>query len=138
MEKRLRDMEDGMKNSKICLVSFLESNYRDNGREAMFKEIVAENFLCLLRKHESWGSEVARKSLQPWCYAVRKRGGFVNPGVRFCLPEPTTMQRPWVKPPSLCLTRKQNLPLRTWGIRRKENTSNSKSLDRIAVRFTSK
>lgn len=65
------------------------------------------------------------KSLQPWCYAVRKRGGFVNPGVSFWLPEPTTMQRPWVKPPSPCLTRKQNLPLRTWGIRRKENTSNS-------------
>ena len=44
------------------------------------------------------------------------------------------MQRPLVKPPSPCLTRKQNLPSRTSGIRRKENIL--KSSNRIAVRFT--
>ncbi|XP_045431290.1 small ubiquitin-related modifier 1 isoform X2 [Pipistrellus kuhlii] len=37
--------------------------------------------------------------------------------------------------PSPCLTRRQNLQLRTWGIRRKENTLNSKSLDSSEIHF---
>lgn len=59
--------------------------------------------------------------------------------LRFCLSETTTVQRPWVKPPSSCPPRRQNCHLRTWDfIRRKENTLNSQSLDRIALRFASK
>lgn len=34
-----------------------------------------------------------------------KIDGFVNPGARFCLPEAAAVRRPWVKPPSPCLTR---------------------------------
>ena len=41
--------------------------------------------------------------------------GFVNPGARFYLPEAAGVRRPRGKPPSPCLTRKQNLQPRTWG-----------------------
>lgn len=51
--------------------------------------------------------------------------------MRSCLPEATTWQRRlWVKPLSLRLTRRQNLLLGTWGIR-KEHTLNSESLDMV-------
>uniref|UniRef100_A0A8D0IIH4 Small ubiquitin like modifier 1 n=1 Tax=Sus scrofa TaxID=9823 RepID=A0A8D0IIH4_PIG len=76
-----------------------------------------------------------RKSLQPRCCAVGKRDGFVNPGARFCLPEAAAVRRPRVKSPSPCLTRRQNLQLRTWVIRRKESTLNSKSLDSSEIHF---
>jgi hypothetical protein len=36
-----------------------------------------------------------------------------------------------VKPPSSCLTSRQNLQLRNWGIRRKETMLNSNSVNRI-------
>lgn len=32
MKKRLRDMESAMKSSNICLIRYLESDYRNNGR----------------------------------------------------------------------------------------------------------
>jgi hypothetical protein len=60
----------------------------------------------------------------------------VNPGARFYLPEAAAVWIPLVKPPLLCPTRRQNLQLRVWGIRRKESILNSKSLDRIPVRYT--
>uniref|UniRef100_A0AC11CM37 Uncharacterized protein n=1 Tax=Ovis aries TaxID=9940 RepID=A0AC11CM37_SHEEP len=63
------------------------------------------------------------------------RDGFVNPGARFYLPEAPGVRRPRGKPPSPCLTRKQNLQPRTWGIRRKENILNSKSLDSSEIHF---
>lgn len=44
MKKRLRDMENGIKIFNICLIRFLESDYRNNGRDIIFKDIVAENF----------------------------------------------------------------------------------------------
>ena len=51
-------MESGMKSSNICLIRFLESDYRNNGREVLFKEIAAENFLWLLKKYESSDSGI--------------------------------------------------------------------------------
>ena len=69
------------------------------------------------------------------CYGEKR---FINSGVSFCLLDAAAVWRPQGKSLSPCLTRKQNVQLRTWGIRKKENIVNSKSSDRIAVRVTSK
>lgn len=39
-------MEDRMKSSNICLIRFLESNYRNNEKGAMFKEISELRIFC--------------------------------------------------------------------------------------------
>lgn len=56
MKKKLRDMENGMKSSNICLIWFLKSDYMCNGRETIFRDISWEFFM--IKKHESSNSRI--------------------------------------------------------------------------------
>ena len=54
-EERLREINDSLREKNLCLIGVLEGAKRDTGKEGIFEQIIAENFL-------NWGGEEAFRS----------------------------------------------------------------------------